>query len=239
MIYFTGDTHGSIEKLTYFVKKHALSDNDIIVVLGDAGFNYYGNTHGDAHIKKKVNQLGVTVFCIHGNHEQRPEAISSYSISSWRGGAVFVEQDYPNLLFAKDGEVYDLDGHKALVLGGAYSVDKYYRLLKGYHWFENEQPDEEIKAHAAASLEKLDWKIDTVLSHTCTYKYIPREAFLPGIDQTLVDNSTEIWLDTIEDKLIYKQWLCGHWHIDKQIDKIRFLMDDFISLTEITNDSKK
>jgi len=32
--------------------------------------------------------------------------------------------------------------------------------------------------------------------------------------------------------------LCGHWHIDKRIDKIHFLLEDFISLTEYRNDNK-
>jgi 3-oxoacid CoA-transferase subunit A len=44
-------------------------------------------------------------------------------------------------------------------------------------------------------------KIDVVFSHTCPAKYIPTECFLSGIDQSRVDNSTEEWLDTIEDKL--------------------------------------
>ena len=50
------------------------------------------------------------------------------------------------------------------------------------------------------------------------------EAFLPGLDQSLVDHSTEEWLDTIEDRLDYQSWYCGHWHIDKRIDKLHFMM---------------
>ena len=46
------------------------------------------------------------------------------------------------------------------------------------------------------------------------------------IYQSTVDNSTEHWLNIIEDKLSYQKWYCGHWHIDKKIDKIRFIMDD-------------
>ena len=67
-----------------------------------------------------------------------------------------------------------------------------------------------------------------MLSHTCPYKYIPTEAFIPNIDQSLVDNSTEEWLDKLEDRLEYKRWLCGHWHIDKSIDDLRFVMNNVI-----------
>ena len=71
------------------------------------------------------------------------------------------------------------------------------------------------------------WIVDTVLSHTCPYKYIPREAFLPMINQDSVDDSTEKWLDNIESRLYYERWYCGHWHISKRVDKLHFLFHDF------------
>ena len=43
------------------------------------------------------------------------------------------------------------------------------------------------------------------------------------IDQSTVDDSTEKWLEEIERKLKYGHWFCGHWHIDKHIDRIHFL----------------
>ena len=67
-------------------------------------------------------------------------------------------------------------------------------------------------------LDELNWDIDIVLSHTCPAKYIPVEAFLPGLSQDEVDRSTEDWLDSIEDKLSYISWYCGHWHDDKELN---------------------
>ena len=77
-------------------------------------------------------------------------------------------------------------------------------------------------------LEEQDWNVDVVLSHTCPERYIPIEAFLSGIDQSTVDNSTEEWLGSIEERLKYTAWLCGHWHINKRIDKLQFLFHDVI-----------
>ena len=228
MIFYTGDTHGKITKITNAIRNSVITANDTIVILGDAGFNYYGNDSGDRKTKFKLNEVGVTVFCIHGNHEMRPENIPSYITKTWNGGIVFYEEKYPNILFAKDGEIYDLDGRKSIVIGGAYSVDKYYRLRNGFHWFSDEQPSEETKAHVEAVLESCNWNIDQVLTHTCPLKYIPTEAFMPSIDQKTVDRSTEEWLDTLEEKLTYKRWLCGHWHIDKSVDDFRFVMNDII-----------
>ena len=228
MVLYTGDTHGKIQKITNAIRNGFVTADDTIVILGDAGFNYYGNDSGDKRTKSRLNKEGVTVFCIHGNHEMRPETIPTYITKIWNGGTVYYEEKYPNILFAKDGEIFDLDGRKTIVIGGAYSVDKFYRLRNGYRWFPDEQPSEETKARVEAVLEGCNWEIDQVLTHTCPSKYIPAEAFLSCVDQSTVDNSTEEWLDTIEKRLKYGRWLCGHWHIDKKIDDFRFVMEDII-----------
>ena len=51
---------------------------------------------------------------------------------------VYYEEEFPSILFAKDGEVYNLNGLKTIVMGGAYSIDKAYRLAYGYGWWEDE-----------------------------------------------------------------------------------------------------
>lgn len=230
MIYFTGDTHGRTEKILGFVQRFQLSADDTVVILGDAGFNYYGNERGDKRAKRRMNDAGVNVFCIHGNHERRPESLPYYSETKWRGGTVFTEDEFPNLRFAKDGEIFDFDGHPAIVIGGAYSVDKFYRLQHGIEWFVDEQPSYETKDCVEAKLNDIGWKADIVLSHTCPARYIPMEAFIQGVDQSTVDRSTEDWLDTIEARLSYNRWFCGHWHIDKKVDKLHFLMNSFETL---------
>lgn len=225
MIYVTGDIHGEVFRVAEAVDRYKITAEDVIVILGDVGMNYYGNNHGDGHRKKKLNKLGVPVFCIHGNHEMRPGTIDTYHEVQWHGGTVYIEDEYPNLLFAKDGEVYNLDGRKAIAIGGAYSVDKWYRLRMDMNWFPDEQPSEEIKTRVEQRLEELNWKMDVVLSHTCPERYMPVEAFLSGIDQCTVDNSTEEWLGRIEEKLDYDAWYCGHWHINKRIDRVHFLFE--------------
>ena len=49
---------------------------------------------------------------------------------------------------------------------------------------------------------------------------------LPNLDQKTVDATTEEWLDQIEERLEYRKWYCGHWHINKRIDKMEFLFHD-------------
>ncbi len=80
------------------------------------------------------------------------------------------------------------------------------------------------------ALEQLNWKIDIVLTHTTPLKYEPVEVFLPGIDQSKVDKTTETWLDSIEDRLTYSKWYCGHYHTEKQIDKLQIMFNDYAAL---------
>lgn len=80
-----------------------------MIILGDAGFNYYGEKR-DRYVKKAVSDLPITIFSIHGNHEKRPGTISTYHIAEWHGGQVYVEKAYPNLLFGiEDKEFRDYE----------------------------------------------------------------------------------------------------------------------------------
>lgn len=226
MVYITGDTHGQFQRIELFCHVMQTTKADTMIVLGDAGFNYYGGSR-DAKLKKKVNAYPIRLFCIHGNHEIRPQNIPSYKETVFCGGRVLYEPEYPDLLFAIDGEVYELDGFRCIVIGGAYSVDKFYRLEKGYGWWPDEQPSPEIKAAVERKLESLNHKVDIVLSHTCPRKYEPVETFLGFIDQNTVDKSTEDWLDEIEARTDYRKWYCGHYHTRKCIDRMQFMFEDY------------
>ena len=248
-IFITGDKHGDFFSpafnLTSFCDKNATTKDDILIILGDAGINYYVDEiageclqykpqRGAKMLKKMIESLPITLFCIHGNHEARPEHIIGYHEKEWHGGVVYCEEEYPSILFAKDGEVYDFNAHSTLVLGGAYSVDKYYRLARynaGFHsykWFPDEQMSEEMKERIR---EKYFHKhYDLILSHTCPQKYEPVETFLPGIDQSQVDKSMEEFLGECEENIRYDKWYCGHYHIEKMIDKLQFLFDKVIEV---------
>jgi len=228
MIYLTGDTHGKFDRIAEFCETYHTSKDDLLIILGDAGFNFSGGLY-DHKKKMFVSALPITVFCIHGNHEQRPQNIPSYFEQEWNGGIVFREELYPDILFAKDGELYDLDGQKAVAIGGAYSIDWMYRTY-GRDWWPDEQPSPAIKEYVEAQLDKQNWQVDIVLSHTCPVDYEPIEVFLPGFDQSKVDHSTEEWLEKIEQKLTYKKWYCGHYHTEKKADRLEFMFNNYTTL---------
>ena len=97
-IYITGDTHGNFLRINNFCRKFRPDPDDVMIVLGDAGLNYYGNK-SDKHNKYRVSQMPITVFCIHGNHEMRPTDVPGYLTKEFCGGTVWYEKEYPNILF--------------------------------------------------------------------------------------------------------------------------------------------
>ena len=228
--YVTGDIHGEWYLVSDAIDKYKITSEDVVVVLGDAAMNYFEDEQ-DSEKKEKLNKREVPILFVHGNHEIRPQNLTSYHKTQWRGGVVYVEDAFPYLLFAKDGEVYDLAGKKVMAIGGAYSVDKQYRIDHNQKWFADEQPSAETKARVEQKLEALDWTVDVVLSHTCPYQYKPANvSFMNGVDEGTVDYSTEKWLREIEKKLTYKAWYCGHWHINKRIEKMHFLLHNYETL---------
>jgi len=218
MIFLTGDTHGTFTRL--LVPTLPKNKDTKLIILGDAAINYYLDSI-DTMKKEFLNDLGITIISIQGNHEERPENISTYKEIEQFNGKVFIEEEYPNIVFAKNGEIYNIEDNTFLVIGGAYSVDKYFRLRYNKPWFKDEQLSKKEQDIIFNNIKGKE--VDYVLTHTCPYKYIPREAFLEGIDQDLVDNSMEHYLDLIEENIDYKKWYCGHYHIEKQIDNLEFM----------------
>lgn len=119
-------------------------EEDILIILGDVGIDLHLNERY-IELKEELYQLPFTLFCIHGNHEERLELACTYEEKEWHGGLVYYEEDYPNIHFAMDGEVYDFQGKKVIVIDVAYSVDKFYRLARNIPWFSSEQAEDWIK----------------------------------------------------------------------------------------------
>lgn len=226
MIYITGDVHAKFSPIAEFCDHFKTTKDDVLIILGDAGINF----HGEEKDRKKKDYLGtlpITIFAVQGNHDRRPNTIASYKEKPYKGGIVYVEDDYANLLFAKCGEVFEIAGFKTLVIGGAYSIDKDFRIALNWPWFEDEQPSVEIRDLTEANIKKHDYEVDVVLSHTVPFSHIPFSG-LPKLKNFEIDQSTEKWLDTIEKSLRYEHWYCGHFHLDRQIGRFTFMLDEVL-----------
>ena len=196
--YLMGDIHGSFKPVRNFYQRNpkiakaaAAGEENVLILLGDAGLNFFFN-HRDEEFKKKLGKYPFTYFVIHGNHEERPSICASKNPDAWHteiyfSGLVWVENKYPYIKYAMDfvnfyyipsyvdyidpekPEDDDIEIQrywKTLVIPGAYSVDKYHRLQMGWSWFPNEQLNEGEMQRGLELLDDYNWKCDLVLSHT-------------------------------------------------------------------------
>ena len=81
VVFLTGDTHGRFERVALFFRRHKLQAGNTFIILGDAGINYFGDWR-DEEKKNYLSLLPCTIFCIHGNHEQRPSPQRGNQIDS-------------------------------------------------------------------------------------------------------------------------------------------------------------
>lgn len=237
--FISGDKHRNFSSVKDFCCEMNTRKKDVLIILGDTGFNYYEDMRDDK-LKKEIADLNITLFCIHGNKENRPENVGTYGMRSFCGGKVYYEPKYPNIYFAIDGEVYTFEGKKYMVVGGAHSVDKMRCLEEGEPFWEDEMPDDIIKARVEKRLNLENNKIYGMMTHTCPIDYIPTEMFMSTHQNSVIkrksrkvkskkllkldiDRTTEEWLGNIEKQLEYEVWYCGHYHIDKQIDKVNMM----------------
>lgn len=105
-------------------------------------------------------------------------------------------------------------------------------LLNAYECAALFSIPDEVKTSTAPnswSFSKSWWSAGAGTGRVCSE---PRHAFLPGLDQSLVDKSTEQWLDSIERRLRYERWFCGHYHIDDQEGPVRIVHNDFLELDD-------
>lgn len=217
-VYITGDTHGMVlprlEALSYV--DNFVPEETMLIILGDAGFNYYLGKR-DKRLKREVEEKGVYIYCVRGNHEARPsESLGMHRIYDDNvGGTVWIEDDYPHIRYFCEWGLYEIQGLTTLVIGGAYSVDKFYRLERGFRWFENEQLHQIEMDCCLRNMKELHTKFDLVLTHTCPLSFQPTDLFLGFIDQSSVDNSMEKWMEKAKDELKWNIWLFGHYHADR------------------------
>lgn len=237
--FITGDKHRNFRDVKDFCREMNTRRKDVLIILGDAGFNYYEDARDDK-LKKEISDLNITLFCLHGNKENRPQNVGTYGVRSFCGGKVYYEPKYPNIYFAIDGEVYTFEGKKYMVIGGAHSVDKIRCLEENKPYWEDEMPDDVTKARVEERLAEEDRRIYGMMTHTCPIQYLPAEMFvstrqnaeikrkskgakLKRFFKPDIDRSVEQWLGKLEEQLDYEVWYCGHYHADKQIEKISMM----------------
>lgn len=224
-----GDCHGNINWIKNLSSRFSSfkPTSTGVIILGDTGINFYLDER-DIFKKEILNQSEYAYYLVRGNHEQRPELLKDIiSIFDENvDGEIYVEPKFTNIRYLKDGGKYVINNLSVLTIGGAYSIDKDYRL-KRYGldvdapeeacvkagWFPQEQLTNIERDVILNKVKGLNF--DLILTHTCPLQWEPHDLFMTEINQALVDKTMEKFLDKIVQICQWRIWLFGHYHADR------------------------
>lgn len=217
-IYVTGDTHGDFNWLPKWCEENHTTKDDKLIILGDAGILFYGpRNKKEIHTKDLISDCPITLWCVRGNHEARPQSrrgMKHIKIGEGQRDIMFYEPSYPNIYYAQDGATMTLEnGKRFLFIGGAYSIDKDYRLAMKWPWFE----DEELSYQEMKDIlsKVADQSFDCVFTHTCPLSWQPYDKFVQGFNESEISRRMENFLEEVSNSISFSHWFFGHYHHDR------------------------
>ena len=141
--------------------------------------------------------------------------INAYDVTTWNGGKVHIiktdENGTPKVIHLMRGQVYEIEGKRIFVFGGAYSIDKAMRI-EGRRWWPQEMPNEEDMSEATRNLEAANWKVDYILTHAA-----PEETMSIFHPEHVHEMPLNGFLEYIREKTQYTHWYMGHLHRDEDV----------------------
>ena len=185
MIYVTGDTHGEFNRFKN--KFFSANENDTVIICGDFGGLWDGGKT-ESYWRKWLCEKPYKILFCDGNHENY-DMLKKYPVEDLFGGKVRKITD--NIYHLMRGEMFEIEGKKIFVMGGARSHDisdgildpsdsdfnikekmlirrgKDMYRVRGISWWEEEMPCEEEFAHALETLGKYNYECDYIITQDC------------------------------------------------------------------------
>ena len=250
----TGDTHGNLYDIAYRLEKAHQIGATSLLIAGDVGL-VYGKPRPDRHgnlrqptyqidrLEEACERNDITCIVMRGNHDtryirdMREGLLGDYTHLIDEDGSWYALYRAPHVLFASDrGGAYRIGGKDALLIPGAWSIDKAYRLYNGWPWEEEEQLDETERTRITGLASHIPF--DAIVSHTCPLSWQAKmgDLLLQGAQN--LDNTMELWLDEVLERVSVTSepnnpvWYFGHYHADRKIEGAigRLLFDDIVML---------
>ena len=214
-IYVIGDIHGdySIIDARFGELKGTKEKHDVLFVAGDAGFinSYEKEDSKDLRIKH-LNSLPFIIIVVLGNHENY-DIIESFDETTIFGGKCYKE-DGVDVYYAKNGQIFDIDGTKFFTFNGGLSIDKLQRLEyeKQYgrkFWWPQEIKTEDFdQAFKTYFTNRIDYVITHDVPLSIFTKLIP---FIPGRFKNQTCPLQEFFQKLYMMKN-FTHWYAGHYH---------------------------
>lgn len=122
-----GDTHGDTEHWIYLAKLAKERDCNAIFVVGDFGYHeQFIEVISDLDLLESiVAEMGVPFYWCDGNHDNTAMVLDMYGDDVDGEGFLRVRT---GVRYSPRGHRWTWNGIRFISLGGAYSVDKHYRL---------------------------------------------------------------------------------------------------------------
>jgi len=218
-ILFSGDFHANaVNELSSItknalLKKYGQEKYDAInyhVILGDGGFMWQGNQKTDLFNYKVLAHRPFPVLCVIGNHEPILGMSDVPQADIGIGETVYQINDKPFAAYLKRGKVYNIDGIKFLVLGGALSVDRASRK-PNKTWWEKEYWTEQEELNLFKLLETEN-VFDCVISHTGPHHINKRLFESKTSSKEKFFDDVALLNDEVYNHIKFREWWCGHWH---------------------------
>lgn len=233
MIYITGDTHSDFSRFTEenFPIQSEMTKDDYIIICGDFGgvWTFEEESRREKEALDWLNNKNFTTLFVDGNHENYTR-LYNYPIEEWKGGKVHKIRD--SVLHLMRGEIFDIDNKKIFAFGGARSYDiqdgilnldeeekiyeyrkrgAYFRI-RDFSWWDLELPTKEEMQNGINNLEKVNYKVDYIISHCCP------TSVQALINPTYKRDILTDYLQQISEKCTFKRWYFGHYHDYKQVN---------------------
>ena len=247
MIYITGDTHSNFRRFESdkFSIKNEMTKNDYIIICGDFGgvWSFEEENSYEKYWLDWLEKQNFTTLFVDGNHENYTR-LYNYPIEEWNGGKVHKIRS--SVIHLMRGEIFDIDNKKIFVFGGAQSHDiqdgvlnldeeeKIYEYrkrgaffrIRDFSWWDLELPTEEEMKNGINNLEKVNYKVDYIISHCCPTSV---QALLSG-GKYKKDVLTD-YLQEISEKCEFKKWYFGHYHENRELgQEYQLIYEDIIPL---------
>ena len=246
MIYITGDTHSDFSRFTEenFPIQSEMTKDDYVIICGDFG-GVWTSEEESSREKDALDWLdnkSFTTLFVDGNHENYTR-LYNYPIEEWKGGKVHKIRD--SVLHLMRGEIFDIDNKKIFAFGGARSHDiqdgilnldeeekiyehrkrgAYFRI-RDFSWWDLELPTNQEMENGIENLEKINYKVDYIISHCCP------TSIQALINSTYKRDILTDYLQQISEKCTFKRWYFGHYHDYKQVNsQFTLLYEDIVPL---------
>jgi predicted phosphodiesterase len=209
MIIFIGDIHGEFNKLSNKLANTNIKNSTFIQV-GDFGLGFKRKENEIDQLtvlNKRLKDVNNEMFVIRGNHDD-PTYFTS-------------DRSYSNILFLEDYTLLNVEGKNILLVGGAISIDRSWRVLNNSYWLEEVFLYDNLKLENA--LRNCD-RVDVVVTHNAPAEFYPigigalvydftdkDSKLIEDVKNERKDHSLLMY-SLIEKGLKPKHWYYGHFH---------------------------